>query len=168
MAEVKLKTTIETPDGKLDVIPPSEEDPLKTKDRMTCNLILHHQHLGSNTVSAEPRYSSLLETFDVEPLCRRLNISEEWQKINLGHILKDQVGVIVFESWVGKHNHVMPTDEEKELFAKQVIRIKLPGGSVLRVVPGGFQKFEVEGNAALIRFKCDVGDCRGYIWIFPR
>src|SRR5262245_13570034 len=141
-------------------MPPS--DPLKSRDRITANLITVFEHSGSSAESCDPRFSDFVETFDLEPYKKRLKASPDWQPLKFGDLEKEQVGMIVVQNLAGCNLQTLPTEEEKEKYAKQVILVRKSGdndGLYLKVRPSRFNFFELECSPLDLEFKCTHESC---------
>jgi hypothetical protein len=163
---------IKDPSGKeVVVIPVEKQDPLADKDRVTSRMTYYYEHRGYDPVSAEVVYTDFLETWELEPQPKRLNkVKNEWHPLPLGDLEPDQVGEFILENLAGKRLTSIPTDEEKQRYAKQTIRIRkagVEGGLEIIVKPGRAQKVHADPGT-MFEIKCDFEEGRGYVWIFPR
>lgn len=148
------------------------EPVLAKKDRLTANLIVHHEHLGdSEPTSFQGVFSELLETNTIQPYKRRLVVPNTWEPLDLGSWFKsNEVGFVVLENrqtCCGGEG-VQPTPEQAEALRHQLLMVSFRDNILdLLVRPGRFVMFEPECPKAIsIKAQHDSVTCM--IYIFPR
>jgi hypothetical protein len=151
-----------------DQVVPDEAHPLEHKDRLTCAFSMTHEHIGYQPMGCDIRFSDMLESFDEQPVMRRITVTKEEKPLDLGHLEPEHIGYIVVESRVGKSLLKIPSEEEKAVHKQQTIRIRSNGdGMGLMVPPGKFICVCLEDPSDLW-ISCDVGTCKAVLWIYPR
>lgn len=143
---------------------------LKGKDRLTTHTTICFESGMEDPASVELVDVVVLQTSGEEPLLKkRLKVTEEWKFLPNGDIQSNDIGDIIIQNNCGKNLAVMPTDEEKEDFKKQIFIVRESGiedGMQIIIEPGRFQKFNV--SKKMLQIRCLCGEGRGYIWVFPR
>jgi hypothetical protein len=175
MAEAEKTIGIQNDAGQtVNVIafdPALLKDPLLENDRITCRLVYYHEHRGYEPIVVEKSYSGFLETYELEPQCKRLNkVLPEWKPLPIGDLEVDQVGDVILQNLAGINLSIKPTPEQQAEYEKQTIRIRKAGcedGIEIVVLPGRLEKVHADKGVAF-EIKCDHGEGRGYLWVFPR
>lgn len=169
-----LPPSDETPAGgfqmppRKDLLEQMKENPIANADRITCRLLLHHEHCCDGPVSFESTFSDMLETME-QPYQRRSIVNEKWKVLDIGWI-KDSGGasLILIENRAKIGQQVTPTQEQKDDLAKKVLEISFDGlTSAMLIRPGRFQQFEA-ADIGKVCIRSASGDCPINLIALPR
>jgi len=103
-------------------------------DRLTCILMVRHEHGGDDPKSIDCRYSALLETKE-QMYSRRLKVGQNWVEIETGWV--NSPGLLVIQNHPTKFA-TNPTKEQRDEDQKRFLEISYDGNKPWLVSPGRF------------------------------
>lgn len=93
---------------------------LDNNDRVTITLSAHHQHVNTDPISCNGRYSRFLDNIE-DPYQRNIKVSPQGTALDTGWLEKP--AYVFIENRVGLNRSVNPTPEEKKEDELQVIHL---------------------------------------------
>lgn len=147
--------------------PPKVPDVEPWKARMTVVETVYHQLWSDDPTEISCRFSVELEMAE-EPYQRKKRVGVVWETLDTGWI-KGRVGTVVIINGSRKMTQGLPSEEEKEAIAKQVILLRFSKDSDgdVRIPPKESFRFRPH-TSELPEIRCEVGEARYKIFIVPR
>lgn len=93
---------------------------LDNSDRVTITLAAHHQHVNTDPVSCNGKYSRFLDGIE-DPYTRNIKVTPQGINLDVGWI--ENPAYLYIENRSGLNRSVNPTPEEKEEDAAQIIHL---------------------------------------------
>ncbi len=120
------------------VIPP---DTVKTRDRITCRLMFHHEHWGDAPHPVNIAYQALLDNKE-QPYRRQVVATSEPQAIDVGWTKNP--GTIFIENKAGANKVVHLTEEQALTLKQSILAVYFNGQTDAMIIrPGRFLMVEV-------------------------
>lgn len=142
---------------------------LQTRDRLTAQVNIYHEHWGEQPVAAHCSTQRFLDTQE-QPFQRRITVGPEWVPLSRAWgTMLESVGVILLENRAGRSLMVTPTDEEWEVIQDSVIQVAIQKEAhfpFARIVAGAFLLLEPE-EPELLHVRCPHPTPL-LVWAFPR
>lgn len=137
-------------------------------DRLRCQFAMVHDHCGDPPTQVQSVFADILKTQE-QPYCRRVQLDEDWQQLDLGWVKNP--GYIVIENKEGKAFYKNQTPEEIEMLDKKIVVLGFKCGDVVcpaqRIRPSRLIVFELDPAASpMVRAARDRINIA--ITVFPR
>lgn len=137
-----------------------------SKARLTVVDTVYYQSQEMPAISAESRFSRLLETLEEQPYVRRMKVSEEWAPLDCGWLNECSMLMLVNEE--GRGLDKIPTQEEQKLINKRIIEVRFGSEDVEWLIPPGESLRGYPINPKLMWIRCQTGQAKLTINLFPR
>lgn len=139
----------------------------KGHDRITLLTTVYHERVGYAAQGAQGN-GELKVSLNEEAYHRSRAIGDLWQPIQFGHFDADQVGCIVVHNLEGVGAQVHPTEEEKLALPTKIIEVGTPDSlHKILVRPGWAVPLPLD-NYEQLQIRCQIGQAKCRISIFPK
>lgn len=140
-------------------------------DKSTARILLlqtlYYQSANSEPISAEGRYTKLLQT-DEQPYQRRMKVTDEWKPLDAGWV--ESASYYCVENLEGKYIQTIPTLEQRSEDAKRIIELGIASPiGVLRFAslsPGEFMAVPYK-DVRNVRIRCLHESAKVNITVYP-
>lgn len=137
---------------------PEEWDPKNTRegqlraDRITGQILVHHESTGENPVTCGGTFSAFLATREQVYPRRIRELTEEWIPLDYGPLPQRDVGLVLIENRAGKDRRTIPSVQEYNEIQEQLLLVSLRGDSTIDLVvrPGTMQLIGPSENSQIL------------------
>lgn len=146
-------------------------DPKPRQDRVTATVNIYHEHVGDQPLGVQGVYTRFSEVSEEAYITRRMKLTSEWTKLDLGHF-KDcpqNIGLFCIENQTGRDALLRPTLEQLRLLEGSVIEVSTTSGKDYWIVPPGGMVFPMfHSDITIVEVRAPVEGTKMKLCLFPR